>query len=84
VCDTVREMIEAVEKVGRLDRAACRHHVERHFSAQAMADGYERAYAQVLARRGARGGAPPSGLSRASGVQVAGVPRAAGEPPAAR
>lgn len=51
VCDSVREMASAVERVGSLDRHACRAHVERHFSPAAMADGYERLYASVRASR---------------------------------
>jgi hypothetical protein len=48
VCATVKEMIEAVPKVVALDRAACRRHVETHFSGAAMADGYEAVYRRVL------------------------------------
>jgi glycosyltransferase involved in cell wall biosynthesis len=50
VCETVHDMVEAVGNVERIDRAACRAHVERHFSPGAMADGYERAYRALLAR----------------------------------
>jgi glycosyltransferase involved in cell wall biosynthesis len=49
VCDSLREMIDAVSRVGDLDRAACRRHVEERFSPQAMAEGYERVYAAVSA-----------------------------------
>jgi len=49
VCETLSEMVEAVGKAGMLDRAACRERAERLFSPTAMADGYERAYAAVLA-----------------------------------
>ena len=45
---TVEEMVEAVRRVEQIDRAACRRHVEQHFSAQAMADGYEAVYERVL------------------------------------
>jgi len=48
VCRTLREVIDAVPRVRELDRAACRH-VEERFSPRAMADGYERAYAALLA-----------------------------------
>ena len=48
VCSTFQEMIEAVPKVATLDRAACRRHVERNFSAAAMADSYEAIYRQIL------------------------------------
>lgn len=48
VRETLHDLIEAVGLVERLDRAACRAHVERHFSAAAMADGYERVYRALL------------------------------------
>lgn len=54
VCTTVHAMVDAVDRVHRLDRRACRAHVERHFSAAAMADGYERAYAALLATASTR------------------------------
>ncbi len=50
VCETFGAMLEAVPRIGEIDRRACRAHVERHFSAAAMADGYERVY-QVLTDR---------------------------------
>jgi glycosyltransferase involved in cell wall biosynthesis len=50
VCDSFRDMIEAVPQVQGLDRAACRRHVERMFSSAAMADAYEAAYSLLLGR----------------------------------
>ena len=50
ICNTVHGMVEAVDRVGSLERAACRAHVERHFSPSAIADGYERAYAALFGR----------------------------------
>lgn len=50
ICDTFNSMIMAVPKVAGLDRRACRAHVEQVFSANVMADGYENAYATLLAR----------------------------------
>ena len=50
ICDTFNGMILAVPKVAELDRRACRARVEQVFSANAMADGYEQAYASLLAR----------------------------------
>jgi glycosyltransferase involved in cell wall biosynthesis len=61
ICPTIKEMIEAVPKVASLDRAACRRHVERLFSPQAMADGYEAVYRQVLTGEAPAGSA---GLER--------------------
>jgi glycosyltransferase involved in cell wall biosynthesis len=48
VCDTVTAMVQAVERVPGLNRADCRRHVERHFSATTMADRYEQVYAARL------------------------------------
>jgi glycosyltransferase involved in cell wall biosynthesis len=41
---TVEELARAVETVERLDRRACRAHVEAHFSVERMADRYEAVY----------------------------------------
>jgi glycosyltransferase involved in cell wall biosynthesis len=49
VCGTLTEMVAAIPRVKALDRRACRARVEARFSPAAMADGYERAYAAVLA-----------------------------------
>jgi glycosyltransferase involved in cell wall biosynthesis len=51
VCETISGMIEAVGRVGDLDRRACRERVERLYSPVAMADGYDRAHAAVVACR---------------------------------
>jgi glycosyltransferase involved in cell wall biosynthesis len=48
VCSSVDEMVDAVTRVGQLDRAACRQRVAEKFSAEVMADGYERAYRALL------------------------------------
>jgi glycosyltransferase involved in cell wall biosynthesis len=45
----VGEMIEAVGKVNKIDRRACRNHVKANFDTKQMIDGYEKAYEQVLA-----------------------------------
>jgi glycosyltransferase involved in cell wall biosynthesis len=49
VCETIAEMVAAIPRVSELDRRACRARVERLFSPAAMADGYERTYATLLA-----------------------------------
>ena len=51
VCRSVDDLPEAVSQIGRIDRAACRRHVEILFSAAAMAGGYEAIYRQVLGER---------------------------------
>ena len=48
VCDTVHDMVEAVARVGGIDRRACRAHVEQRFSPAVMASGYERLYSRLL------------------------------------
>ncbi|MBX6342409.1 MAG: hypothetical protein IRY97_08115, partial [Thermomicrobiaceae bacterium] len=49
VCRSVDEMVAAVERVEGIDRAACRRRAETCFSAEAMADGYEAVYRQMVA-----------------------------------
>ncbi len=46
---SIGEMIEAIGKVNRIDRRACREHVKANFGLRQMIDGYERTYQQVLA-----------------------------------
>ena len=76
VCDSTAEMIDAVERAGAISRIACREHVERHFTARAMAAGYERAYRMLIARveseraggEGAYLPTPVAGATRSTGV----------------
>jgi len=51
ISETVHGMVEAVGRIGEIDRRACRERVERHFSAEAMADGYERVYRAFTGER---------------------------------
>jgi glycosyltransferase involved in cell wall biosynthesis len=51
VCRSFSAMVQAVGRIGEIDRRACRAHVERNFSPTAMADGYERVYAQVAGKK---------------------------------
>lgn len=44
----IEEMIEAVEKIDTIDRAACRERALSLFSAEKMADGYEEIYNKIL------------------------------------
>ncbi len=55
ICDTVHDMVEAVGRIGSIDRRACRARVEGHFSAAAMADGYERVYQGLIDREALKG-----------------------------
>jgi glycosyltransferase involved in cell wall biosynthesis len=47
VCDSLDEMVAAVERVASIDRLACRRRVERLFSVSQMVDGYEEIYTRV-------------------------------------
>jgi len=53
IADTFDDLVAAVRRVDRLDRAACRRRVERYFSVQRMVDGYESLYLRMLSRRAA-------------------------------
>lgn len=44
----VEGMIEAVKRIGEIDRAACRRHVEEHFTVEKMVAGHEREYQMVI------------------------------------
>lgn len=37
-------LVEAIRRIGEIDRAACRKHVEEHFSVEKMVEGYEKVY----------------------------------------
>jgi glycosyltransferase involved in cell wall biosynthesis/predicted SAM-dependent methyltransferase/intein/homing endonuclease len=51
VCDSVEEMVKAVERVGEIEPKACRERVERFFSREIMAGSYLRLYLDVLEGR---------------------------------
>jgi glycosyltransferase involved in cell wall biosynthesis len=47
VVDTLDEMVDAVGRIGDIDRAACRRHVEERFTVARMADDYEAIYRRL-------------------------------------
>ncbi|HMM41797.1 MAG TPA: glycosyltransferase family 4 protein [Thermomicrobiales bacterium] len=47
ICDSVDEMVAAVNCIDEIDRAACRARVEEHFSVPVMGAAYEAVYEQV-------------------------------------
>jgi glycosyltransferase involved in cell wall biosynthesis len=51
ICESMRGMIDAVSRVDRLSRLACRRHVEQKFSIPRMTDGYEAAYRAAVGER---------------------------------
>ncbi|WP_016952546.1 glycosyltransferase family 4 protein [Anabaena sp. PCC 7108] len=56
LCNNTQECVNAIDKVNKLNRYACRRYVEKCFSVQKMTDGYEGVYQQVLAERFAKNG----------------------------
>jgi len=46
--NTVDEAIAAVSRIGDIDRAGCRRHVERHFTTERMVDEYIAVYEKIL------------------------------------
>ena len=48
IVDTVEQMVDAVRRVGEIDRRDCREHVETNFSVQSMVDGYEKALSDLI------------------------------------
>jgi glycosyltransferase involved in cell wall biosynthesis len=46
--DSFEEAVAAIDRVGEIDRAACRNHVARHFTVDQMADRYLELYRQQL------------------------------------
>ena len=43
-----KEMIEAIKKIDKINRADCRQHVENNFTVEKMVDRYERVYEKVI------------------------------------
>jgi glycosyltransferase involved in cell wall biosynthesis len=51
LCRSLAECVAAVQRIGDIDRAACRQHVEKNFSVRQMVDGYEAVYRNLLAKQ---------------------------------
>ncbi len=49
--DGVDEAVEAVRRIGEIDRRKCREHVEKNFSQEKMVDGYIEVYKKILEER---------------------------------
>jgi len=48
----VDEAVEAVGKIGQIDRKKCRQRVEENFSIDKMVEGYEKVYEEIFRREG--------------------------------
>lgn len=51
LCNNVAECINSLDKIGNLNRYACRQYVDKNFSVQHMTDGYEAVYRQLIAEK---------------------------------
>jgi len=51
IVNTIDEAVEAIKKIGQIDRNECRKRVEDNFSIKKMVDGYEKVYYDILKRR---------------------------------
>lgn len=47
----IEGLVEAVKRIGEIDRAACRKHVEENFSVEKMVEGYEKVYQKIVNER---------------------------------
>ena len=48
--NNVDEAVDAVSKIGLIDRKKCRQRVEENFSIDKMVEGYENVYAEIFRR----------------------------------
>lgn len=44
----IEGLVEAIKRIGEIDRTACRKHVEDNFTVEKMVDGYEKVYSKIL------------------------------------
>lgn len=83
----VDEALAAVQRIGRIDRAACRRHFERRFSTERMVDDYLDLYRQLVAEAPHRPtplvGQYPPAVPGAALHEAAGHRRPAPGPPVA-
>lgn len=62
--ENLDQMVERIPQIDRIDRSALRPHVERNFSAEAMARNYVRVYQKVIAANTASGANGASASAR--------------------
>ncbi len=46
----IEGLVEAIKRIGEIDRAACRRHVEEKFTIEKMVEGYENVYRKVIGK----------------------------------
>ena len=62
LCQNLDEMISAIDKIGNINRLACRDHVVQKFSARHMTEGYEEVYTKLIEQRFASTNGRPKGV----------------------
>lgn len=58
LCDSVDDFVDAIQRLGEIDRSECRAHVEDSFSIKSMVDGYLDVYRQVMRSKFEKNGYP--------------------------
>ncbi|MGF1675496.1 MAG: glycosyltransferase family 4 protein [Rivularia sp. (in: cyanobacteria)] len=51
LCHSVDDYVNAIQRLGKIDRSECRAHVERNFSIKSMVDGYLEVYSKVTRKK---------------------------------
>jgi len=46
--DNVTAAVQALARISKIDRRACRNRVQQYFSIDAMVEGYERVYSTIF------------------------------------
>ena len=52
--NSVDEAVEAIHRIGKIDRKKCRQRVEENFTIDCMVSGYEKVYEEIFRREAAR------------------------------
>lgn len=48
----VEGLVEAIKRIGEIDRSTCQKHIKENFSVEKMVEGYERVYKKVIDMKG--------------------------------
>lgn len=56
LCHSLDDYVNAIQRLGEIDRSECRAHVERNFSIKSMVDGYLEVYSKVTRKKFERNG----------------------------
>lgn len=84
VVDHPEELAGALRRVGEIDRAACRRHVERRFDLAVTVEGYERVFREVAGAGSGTVGVPRFDVRLAAQRSRGPSPLGAADPPGTR